>query len=153
MDNNCITVYIGSPDCFEVEYCKKDLSTSILHISDIKISEKYGEEYISAFCHESESEITLKISRINHISPHWVVIMEEGMLVPKDGLYVFACLGDMHIEHVMFMMSKGQYINEYFNGEDAPSSGFCPLLPVAYHYVCPSAESFCLFNNHKKNFR
>lgn len=145
MDNYIVTNDIGSPDCFEVEYYKNEHSTSVFHISDIRVSEKYGEEYVTAICHESESEITLKIDRIKHITPHWIKIIDENMVAPKSGLFVFACLGDMHIVYETIILNKGDSLIEYFTGDDAPTSGCCPLKPVAFHYISFPLESFCLF--------
>ena len=48
----------------EIDYVKDSFEKSSRIISDIKISQKYGLGYISAYCHMREEERTFKISRI-----------------------------------------------------------------------------------------
>lgn len=48
----------------EIEYAKNNYEKSKRVISDVSISEEYGEGYISAFCHLRQENRTFKISRI-----------------------------------------------------------------------------------------
>ena len=135
IQDNDITQYIGSSDCFEIDYCKDDASMSILHISDIQPSQKYGNDYVTAICHESSSEITLKVSRIKHITKHWITIEDKNMEVPYSGFYAFICYGDNHLVYEMHRLSRGDSICKYFTGEYAHANGWVDVEPFAYHYV------------------
>lgn len=48
----------------EIEYAKNNYEKSKRVISDVSISEEYGDGYISAFCHLRQENRTFKISRI-----------------------------------------------------------------------------------------
>ena len=121
----------------EVEYSKTESFATILHINDIKISEKYGNDYISAYCYESFDIITLKINRIRRIQQQWTKIENESMLVPRRGLYVFTCLGDNHLVYEVYMMEKGELLWKYFSGEFTHMNGWMEVQPIAFHYVGP----------------
>lgn len=48
----------------EIEYAKNSFEKSSRVISDISVSDEYGIEYISAYCHMRKERRTFKISRI-----------------------------------------------------------------------------------------
>ncbi len=129
--------YIGTIEFVEIEYCKMGSSSTILHINDIKFSEKYGRDFISAYCYESLEIITLTISRIQRILHSWTRIVNKTMLAPKRGLYVFTCLGDNHLVYEVYMMEKDEPLWKYFSDDFSHMNGYFTVEPIAYHYIGP----------------
>lgn len=129
--------YIGTTEFVEVEYCKMESSSTILHINNIKFSEKYGRDYIYAYCYESLGIITLKISRIQRIQQSWTKIEDKTMLAPKRGIYVFTCLGDNHLVYEVYKMEKGEPLWMYFSDKFSHMNGHFTVEPIAFHYVGP----------------
>lgn len=58
---------INTGSTIEIEYTKNDGTSSVRKLSDVNLSDEYGNMYISAFCHLRNEERTFKISRIKKV--------------------------------------------------------------------------------------
>lgn len=52
----------------EINYRKSDGTPSVRTLSNVRISDEYGDDYISAFCHKRNEQRTFKISRISSVT-------------------------------------------------------------------------------------
>lgn len=62
--HNIISRAIKDGLTLEIDYAKNSYEKSTRVISDVSISEEYGNDYISAYCHLRGEQRTFKISRI-----------------------------------------------------------------------------------------
>ena len=69
-----------------VTYSKDSITTSIIHITDVSYSAKYGKNYITGF--SGEKELTLKIDRIVNVEVEWITISERNICSEYEGLYL-----------------------------------------------------------------
>ena len=62
----------------------------------------------------------------------WKKITKDD-IVPKNGLYIFACTGDNHILFEIHRLEKGERLWKHFEGEFEHSNGWAVVIPEAYH--------------------
>lgn len=127
--------FIESHSVVEIEYLKANGETCLRNITDVCISDEYGDNYIDAYCEEKHHRLTFKIERIVSIKPLWIHITNKDEMAPQDGLYIFECWGDNHLELEMYRMSKGKIFCKCFSDEFEHMSGWVSVEPRAYHYI------------------
>lgn len=140
---------VGSQDSFEIDYCKTSGEKHTYHIMDVSFSDKYGNNYISAYCAEVCSYLTFKIDRINAIRHAWIEIFNTEATAMKSGIYIFACRGDNHLEFEMYRMCEGEKLWKYFENEYAHMNGWFKVNPLAYYFVefYPEGTQWRLFDS------
>lgn len=144
-----IRTLVGSQDSFEIDYSKPNGEKRTYHIMDVSFSKKYGNNYISTYCAEVCSYLTFKIDRINGIRHAWMKIFNKEATAMKSGIYVFACMGDNHLEYEMYRMYKGEELWKYFKNEYAHMNGWFEVYPLAYYFVefYPEETQWRLFDS------
>lgn len=113
----------------EIKYKKTDGNISIRHIFDMDYSDKFGEDYIEAYCREKEGYLTFSVKWI------WTEIYDLDDTAPKTGLYVFACRYDNHIEFEMYRLNEKEKLWKYFTEKYEHHDGYFCVIPLAYHYI------------------
>ena len=63
-------------------------------------------------------------------------------IVPKSGIYVFACAGDNHILFEIYKLERGERLQKHFEGDFEHCNGWIAVIPEAYHYL-PEYELNC----------
>ena len=58
-------------------------------------------------------------------------------IVEKDGLYIFACRYDNHLDYEAYFLNKGEKYWKYFIDEFSHSDGWMTIDPLAVHYIPP----------------
>lgn len=128
----------------EIEYRNLERNTSVRHIFDMNYSNKYGNNYIEAYCRESEGYLTFRIDRIISVKWIWIEIYDIDDTAPKTGLYVFACRYDNHIELEIYRLNEREKLWKYFTEEYEHHDGYFEVTPLAYHYIdFYSEKSIC----------
>ena len=118
-----------------VTYSKDSITTSIIHITDVSYSAKYGKNYITGF--SGEKELTLKIDRIVNVEVEWITISERNICSEYEGLYLIAFNGPWFLEYELKICKKGDKI---LDGRQENENGiglydYSPESSLAYHYV------------------
>ncbi|MBO7579623.1 MAG: hypothetical protein J6T43_11640 [Prevotella sp.] len=133
MNNESIKEIIERQGVYEIKY-QKDDDVKIRHISNIMYSPKYGDNYIFAFCHEANKELTFNIEKIVSIQDYWIGILSKETFAPNNGLFLVARCGlgqGIDIEYELLALKKG---DSFIGREDSWA------YPIAYHYI-PSFEN------------
>lgn len=92
----------------EIEYQKADGKIVTRQIRYVQYSKEKGDGYIDAECSDAgNKKLVFKIDRILHISTLWKKATEEDV-ADKTGLYMFACVGDNHIEYEQYFYWQGK---------------------------------------------
>ena len=65
----------------------------------------------------------------------WCEILSDTAVAPYDGLYVFACRGDMHLVFEMYMLHEGERLWKYFENEHIHYDGWVDVDPLAFHCI------------------
>lgn len=123
-----------------IEYQKPNDEIVTRHIRYVRYSKDKGDGYIEAECSDAgNKELVFKIDRILHISTLWKKATEEDV-ADKTGLYMFACVGDNHIEYEQHFYWRGERLWHYFEGVFEHWNGAFRVEPIAYHYVQEPGE-------------
>ena len=118
-----------------VTYSKDSLTTSVIQITDVSYSAKYGNNYITGF--SGEKELTLKIDRIVNIDVEWIDINNRKICSINDGLYLIAFNGPWFLGYELKICKKGDKI---LDGSQENENGiglfdYSPESSLAYHYI------------------
>lgn len=71
----------------------------------------------------------------------WTDAGDEETLAPKDGLYVFKCLGDNHYKWEAYPLKAGELLHSPFMGDKMHGDDWWPtVVPCAYYLVSPFRE-------------
>jgi len=133
---------VSYQDVYEITYVNKAKQKKVFHIYDVEFSLKKDTQkssLIKAFTLEfkSEEKTSFSCSNIISITKYWKSIIDKDETAPEDGLYVFTCRGDNHLEEEIYHLNKGDRLYKYFDGENKHMNGWFEVLPLAFHYIKP----------------
>ena len=95
MERKDIEIAIEQQGVIEIDYTNQMGKRSFLHITRLVIE---NERNLIAICKESQTSLHFKFERIQNMKWIWRNIFSMDDVASKDGLYVFACKGDNHLE-------------------------------------------------------
>lgn len=119
----------------EIVYSKDGRETKVLNLKSVTYSSKYGENFISAYCNESQSELTFRIDKILHADIEWVDVFPHNSCALQDGLYLTSCRSDMHLEFELRKYRKGENLLDTYTNENGIESCYSQENVLAYHYI------------------
>lgn len=65
----------------------------------------------------------------------WKDILDKNDIVPKDGIYIIACRGDMHLIFEIYDLKKGDRFCNLYEGDNIHYNGWVVVDCLAYHYI------------------
>lgn len=135
MVRSIIDVAIKQCKPLMISYFKDGISVKDLYIYSIDYSKEFGKNYICAYCEEYKSRVTFNIDKIIHADIGWIDIFSKDTYAKQDGLYLFTCRGDMHLEFELRKYKKGERLQDEYQNEDGIKSWYSSIDALAYHYI------------------
>lgn len=135
MVREIVDVAIKQRKPMEITYSKDGVSTKVFNLIDVTYSQQYGNNYICGYCEKYKSELTFSIDKITHANVDWIEILEKKTCAKQDGLYVFICRSDMHLEFELRKYKKGKRLQEDYQNEDGILSCYSSIDVLAYHFI------------------
>ena len=118
-----------------ITYSKDGETTTIIQLTDVSYSEKYGKDYITGL--SGETELTFKIDRITTVEVEWTGINNRDICSINDGLYLIAFIYAWYLDYELKISEKGKRIldGNQENGNGIRNYDYSPQLSLAYHYI------------------
>lgn len=135
MVREVIDVAIKQHKPLEIIYSKDGVCKKGFCLKDIAYSQQYGNNYICGYCETYKSELTFSIERIIHANVDWIEILDKDTCAKQDGLYLFICRGDMHLEFELRKYKKGERLQDDYQNEDGIKSWYSSIDVLAYHFI------------------
>ena len=114
-------------------YSKDGTTTSIIQLTDVSYSSKFGKDYITGFC--DKKELTFKIDRIVNVEIEWIDVYNRNVCSIHDGLYLIAFDYCGWLTYELRTCSKGEKILDNHQEKGIGLYGYFPELALAYCYV------------------
>ena len=127
-----------------ITYSKDGETTTIIQLTGVSYSAKYGKDYITGL--SGEKELTLKIDRIVNVEFEWIEINNGDICSINDGIYLIAYNAPWFLAYELWICKKGEKILDgpQDNGNDVVDYDYSPQQSLAYHYIP-------LYDNDKSN--
>lgn len=135
MVREIVDVAIKQHKPLEITYSKDGVSTKVFNLKDVTYSQQYGNIFICGYCEKYKSELTFSIDKITHANVDWIEILGNDTCAMQDGLYVFVCRSDMHLEFELRNYKMGDRLQDHYQNEDGISSCYSSIDVLAYHFI------------------
>ena len=66
---------------------------------------------------------------------HWIEILKEDEVAPRNGIYIIACRYDNHLGYEIYKLKKGDCFWGLYKNENAHSDGYYPIDCLAYYKI------------------
>lgn len=66
---------------------------------------------------------------------HWIEILKEDEVAPRNGIYIIACRYDNHLGYEIYKLKKGDCFGGLYKNENAHSDGYYPIDCLAYYKI------------------
>ena len=119
----------------EITYSKDGTTSDVFNLNTVAYSPKFGNNYICGYSEKHKSELTFSINKIIYAAIDWIEILGKDTSAKKDGLYLFTCRGDMHLEFELRKYKEGVKLQDYYQNEDGTPSCNSSVDVLAYHYM------------------
>lgn len=135
MIKDIIEMAVNRRSDITISYSKDGETTSIVQLTDVSYSEKYGKDYITGL--SGEKELTFKIDRIVNVEIGWVDVNNRNVCSTNDGLYLIAFNYAWHLDYELKICIKGEKIldNHLENDKGIGNSDYSPQSSLAYHHI------------------
>ncbi len=135
MVKEVIEMAINRGSDITITYSKDGKTTSIIQLTDVSYSEKYGKEYITGL--SGEKELTFKIDRIVHIEIEWMDVNNKNVCSIHDGLCLIAFNYAWRLDYELKICKKGEKIldNHQENEKGIGNCDYSPQSSLAYHQI------------------
>jgi hypothetical protein len=135
MIKDIIEMAVNRRSDITISYSKDGETTSIVQLTDVSYSEKYGKDYITGL--SGEKELTFKIDRIVNVEIGWVDVNNRNVCSTNDGLYLITFNYAWHLDYELKICIKGEKIldNHLENDKGIGNSDYSPQSSLAYHHI------------------
>ena len=151
MISELINIAIKRHCPLEIVYSKDGRETRTFSLRSVAYSTKYGNDYISGYCDEGQTELTFRIDKILDATIEWVDVFPPEYRVEQDGLYLVACRSDMHLEFDLRNYNKGDNLLDIYTNENGLESCYSQENVLAYHYIPYYTEEDRKWTRFEKN--